>query len=137
MSGDKKISGILIENSIKSNKIYSTIIGTGININQIIFRNLPNATSIKHSSRKDIPVEVVLNELVKNYTFYLPQINNLKELSNEYHKNLYGLETCTFLLNGTTQRGKIIKVQENGQIQVKIDSLGIGEYNSGEIKIII
>ena len=137
LSGDKKISGILIENSIKSNKIYSTIIGTGININQIIFRNLPNATSIKNSSRKDIPVEIVLNELVKNYKFYLPKIYNLKELTKEYHRNLYGLERCTFLLNGTTQKGKIIRVQENGQIQVKINSLGIGEYNSGEIKIVI
>jgi hypothetical protein len=28
-------------------------------------------------------------------------------------------------------------VLENGQIQIKIDSLGIGEYNSGEIKIIV
>ena len=137
LSGDKKISGILIENSIKSNEIYSTIIGTGININQMIFRNLPNATSIKHSAKKDISVDVVLKELVKNYIFYLPQIYNVKELSKEYHKKLYGLERCTFFINGKTLIGKIIKVQENGQIQVKIDSLGIGEYNSGEIKIII
>ena len=137
LSGDKKISGILIENSIKSNKIYSTIIGTGININQMIFRNLPNATSIKHLSKKDISVDIVLTELVKNYTFYLPQIYNSKELSKEYHKNLYGLERCTFLLNGKTLRGKIIKVLENGQIQIKIDSLGIGEYSSKEIKIIV
>jgi BirA family biotin operon repressor/biotin-[acetyl-CoA-carboxylase] ligase len=120
LSGDKKISGILIENSIKSNEIYSTIIGTGININQMIFRNLPNATSIKYSAKKDISVDVVL-----------------KELSKEYHKNLYGLERCTFFIYGKTLIGKIIKVQENGKIQVKIDSLGIGEYNSGEIKIII
>jgi len=28
-------------------------------------------------------------------------------------------------------------VLENGQIQIKIDSLGIGEYSSGEIKIIV
>lgn len=137
LSGDKKISGILIENSIKSNEIYSTIIGTGININQMIFRNLPNATSIKYSAKKDISVDIVLNELVKNYLFYLPKINNVKELSKEYHKNLYGLERCTFFINGKTLIGKIIKVQENGQIQVKIDSLGIGEYNSGQIKIII
>ena len=103
----------------------------------MIFRNLPNATSIKHSSKKDISVDIVLTELVKNYTFYLPQIYNSKELSKEYHKNLYGLERCTFLLNGKTLRGKIIKVLENGQIQIKIDSLGIGEYSSGEIKIIV
>ena len=137
LSGDKKISGILIENSIKSNKIYSTIIGTGININQMIFRNLPNATSIKHLSKKDISVDIVLTELVKNYRFYLPQIYNSKELSKEYHKNLYGLERCTFLLNGKILRGKIIKVLENGKIQIKIDSIGIGEYSSGEIKIIV
>ncbi len=47
------------------------------------------------------------------------------------------LRDVLFLLNGKTLIGKIIKVQENGQIQVKIDSLGIGEYNSGEIKIIV
>ena len=82
-------------------------------------------------------MEIVLNELVKNYKFYLPKIYNLKELTKEYHRNLYGLERCTFLLNGTTQKGKIIRVQENGQIQVKINSLGISEYNSGEIKIVI
>jgi BirA family biotin operon repressor/biotin-[acetyl-CoA-carboxylase] ligase len=137
LSGNKKISGILIENLVRSNKIYSTIIGAGININQIIFRNLPNATSIKHSSKKDVSVDVVLQELVKNYKLYLPKVYNVNELSKEYHLNLYGLESCTFLLNGKILKGKVVKVLENGKIQVKINSLGIGEYNTGEIKIII
>lgn len=137
LSGNKKISGILIENLVRSNKIYSTIIGAGININQIIFRNLPNATSIKHSSKKDVSVDVVLQELVKNYKLYLPKVYNVNELSKEYHLNLYGLERCTFLLNGKILKGKVVKVLENGKIQVKINSLGIGEYNTGEIKIII
>jgi BirA family biotin operon repressor/biotin-[acetyl-CoA-carboxylase] ligase len=137
LSGNKKISGILIENLVRSNKIYSTIIGAGININQIIFRNLPNATSIKHSSKKDVSVDVVLQELVKNYKLYLPKVYNANELSKEYHLNLYGLERCTFLLNGKILKGKVVKVLENGKIQVKINSLGIGEYNTGEIKIII
>jgi BirA family biotin operon repressor/biotin-[acetyl-CoA-carboxylase] ligase len=137
MAGDKKISGILIENTLRSNKIYSTIIGTGININQIIFRNLPNATSIKQSSKKDISVDSVLNELIKNYKFYFSNINNLEELSKEYHENLYGLDGCTFLLNGETLKGKVVEVIENGQIKVKIDSKGISKYNSGDIKIII
>jgi BirA family biotin operon repressor/biotin-[acetyl-CoA-carboxylase] ligase len=43
---DKKIGGILIENVHSKNGIYS-IIGVGLNINQIDFENLPQASSIK------------------------------------------------------------------------------------------
>lgn len=42
--GNKKIAGILIENSIKGNNIYQSVIGIGININQSNFSTL-NATS--------------------------------------------------------------------------------------------
>ena len=35
--GDKKIAGILIENQWKNNYIKSSIIGLGININQVVF----------------------------------------------------------------------------------------------------
>ena len=45
--GAKKICGILIENSICSNKIVWSIIGVGINVNQTTFpSSLPNPTSI-------------------------------------------------------------------------------------------
>lgn len=137
LSGRKKISGILIENTIKSNKINSTIIGAGINVNQIIFRNIPNVTSIKQLSKKDIPVDNVLKELIKNYKFYFSKINNKESLSKEYHQNLYGTDGCSFILNGKIHKGKVIEVIESGQIKVKINSKGIGKYNSGDIKIII
>ena len=43
----KKICGILIEHSIRSNKIMWSIIGIGINVNQTVFpSSLPNPTSI-------------------------------------------------------------------------------------------
>ena len=137
LSGHKKISGILIENTIKSNKINSTIIGAGINVNQIIFRNIPNVTSIKQLSKKDIPVDNVLKELIKNYKFYFSKINNKESLSKEYHQNLYGIDGCSFILNGKIHKGKVIEVIESGQIKVKINSKGIGKYNSADIKIII
>lgn len=45
--GTKKICGILIENSICSNKMKWSIIGIGINVNQTTFpSSLPNPTSI-------------------------------------------------------------------------------------------
>ena len=45
--GSKKICGILIENTLCSNKIRWSIIGIGINVNQTVFpTHLPNPTSI-------------------------------------------------------------------------------------------
>ena len=52
MSGSLKLCGILIENSVKNNSIQDIIIGIGMNVNQMEFNNLPNATSIKKISGK-------------------------------------------------------------------------------------
>ena len=133
----KKISGILIENTLRSNKIHSSIIGTGININQILFKNSLNAISLKKLSNHEFSVKVVLDELINNYKFYLSKINNVDELSKDYHKNLYGLNGCNFILRGKKVKGKVIKVLNNGQIKVHIESLGIANYSYGDIKIII
>ena len=70
LSVNKKIAGILVENSLSSDKVKHSIIGVGININQVFFKSLPNATSIKKVSNKNIDVESVLNELIDSYKYY-------------------------------------------------------------------
>ena len=47
LSGDKKICGILNELKVKGDKIDNIIIGFGLNVNQVNFQNLPNASSLK------------------------------------------------------------------------------------------
>ena len=44
--GNKKISGILIENTLRETSIRSSIVGIGININQTDFTDAINATSL-------------------------------------------------------------------------------------------
>jgi BirA family biotin operon repressor/biotin-[acetyl-CoA-carboxylase] ligase len=46
MSDSKKIGGILIENTFKTDNSISSIIGIGLNCNQNVFENLPKATSM-------------------------------------------------------------------------------------------
>jgi BirA family biotin operon repressor/biotin-[acetyl-CoA-carboxylase] ligase len=46
MSYNKKIGGILIENSIKSDGTIVSIVGLGLNVNQTNFENLPKASSL-------------------------------------------------------------------------------------------
>ena len=66
--GDKKICGILIEHSLRGNHISWTIIGIGLNINQITFpEDLPNPTSMAiEGSPADI--ESVLAEYLEIFS---------------------------------------------------------------------
>ncbi len=57
--GEKKICGILIENSFLGNAISSSIIGIGLNINQKNFNvSLPNPTSLVLCSAQDEPLDI-------------------------------------------------------------------------------
>ncbi len=57
--GEKKICGILIENSFLGNAISSSIIGIGLNINQRNFNvSLPNPTSLVLCSDQDEPLDI-------------------------------------------------------------------------------
>jgi len=61
---DNKIAGILIENRIMQNSIVSSVLGIGLNVNQVRFPKwIPNPTSIRKETRKKHNRETILNEL--------------------------------------------------------------------------
>ena len=61
---DKKIAGILIENSISGSNLTSSIVGIGLNVNQAEFHpSLPNPSSLKLIKGKNFVVLDVLNQL--------------------------------------------------------------------------
>lgn len=58
---DKKIAGILIKNEIKGSMMGASIVGIGLNVNQIAFDgDLPNPISMKMITGKDYDVEELL-----------------------------------------------------------------------------
>ena len=136
LSVNKKIAGILVENSLNSGKVNHSIIGVGINVNQVFFKSLPNATSIKKISNKNIVVERVLNELIENYKYYFTKINDVKYINDEYNQNIFGKKGCRFILNGKEYIGKIISISNTGIIKLNTDSGEIGNYDSREVKLI-
>ena len=49
--GNKKIAGVLIENSLRGAFISSSVVGIGLNVNQTEFSSsIPNPTSLKNES---------------------------------------------------------------------------------------
>ena len=70
-AGDKKLGGILIENSIIYNSIKTSVIGIGINVNQTDFRsNAPNPVSLKTLTNQQYDCELILNEILSEIDLY-------------------------------------------------------------------
>ena len=64
MSANKKIGGILIENSIKGDGTITSIVGLGLNVNQTEFENLPRASSLALICNANFDKEEILFSIV-------------------------------------------------------------------------
>jgi len=84
---DKKIAGILIEHHIQGEKLNYSVAGIGINVNQTQFDPaLPNPTSLKLLTGKEVEKELILEEIVQIGAAYYNKLQNhaFIELKNEY-----------------------------------------------------
>ena len=90
MSGNLKLGGILIENSIKSDGEVISIVGIGLNINQLYFEKAPNATSLHLISGKPFN----LDDLLLDFCTSIKQNLTMMEKDSEkiwvnYHQKLF------------------------------------------------
>ncbi len=89
----RKISGTLIENTLSGKNIYQCVIGTGININQIIFpQDLASpTTSIRLLTQRFVSVTQVLDDFLKYFQHYytLVQDREWQTIQQQYHQHLY------------------------------------------------
>jgi BirA family biotin operon repressor/biotin-[acetyl-CoA-carboxylase] ligase len=130
--GNKKIAGILIENQICGSFLSGSVIGIGLNVNQIDFERL-NATSVKLETKSFRSIQEILLQLIHELNENWNKILDFKLLKNNYISQLlFFREKARFKdVNGEFV-GKIIDVLENGKLLVdKGDN--ILEYDLKEI----
>jgi len=119
--GDCKLAGILIENVLRGNSIEYSIIGIGLNINQLIFNNdiatsLADITMHEHDISET--AEFLLIQLEKRYLEL--KNNHSRELLSDYHNRLYKKnEQQLFKNNGTIFTGSISGVNEMGKLLIE------------------
>ena len=136
LSCDKKISGVLIEFIIKNKKIRHTIIGLGLNVNQIFFQNLPNATSMKLVLNKSTCLDKLRIKFLKELKYYFSLKNN-QDISIIYHKLLYkNGEICSFKTKGGyLLKGQISGVSYDGKLKILLNG-SIKEFELKSIQMI-
>ncbi|MEI8136644.1 MAG: biotin--[acetyl-CoA-carboxylase] ligase [Bacteroidota bacterium] len=74
----QKIAGVLIENNIANGQLSWSVIGFGINVNQTIFDEGFNATSLKLLLKKDIDIKQLLELFCSHFEKRYLQLNNNK-----------------------------------------------------------
>jgi BirA family transcriptional regulator, biotin operon repressor / biotin---[acetyl-CoA-carboxylase] ligase len=121
---NKKIGGLLIENTIKGDSISQVIIGVGLNINQEIFDlSLKTATSLRLENDETYDLDVELLNLLTFIERRYLQWKNTQILSikDQYLKVLYlfGSWHNYQLPDGTYLSGKIIGIDDNGLLIVE------------------
>jgi BirA family biotin operon repressor/biotin-[acetyl-CoA-carboxylase] ligase len=120
----KKISGILIENNIFNDKIKWSVVGIGINLNQVDFGNLPNTASVMSLAGQPVEVSETLKVLSAFIEKYYMMLRNAKqeEIRNEYNSLLFARDQFRpFMVNGTFTTCRVTCVRADGLLTLETD----------------
>lgn len=113
-AGDKKLGGILIENSLSGPVISSTIIGIGLNVNQEVFlSDAPNPVSIRLLTGVSHDIESLFMQIRQAlFIRYIQWMQyGIRTIKKDYFKQLYRTD------------GFYLYRDENGEFTAKIDSI--------------
>lgn len=140
LSGSSKLGGILIENSFRSGKLQHSIIGVGLNVNQVEFSSLPNASSLKTILGKEVDREALLQSLVENIQFQVKNCKpeNFDKIKENYTSLLHkkGIPSMFKEASGNVFLGKIIGVSSTGKLQISLENESIRTYGLKEVELI-
>ncbi|QCE41757.1 biotin--[acetyl-CoA-carboxylase] ligase [Psychroserpens sp. NJDZ02] len=138
LSANKKICGVLIENVIKQNRIESSIIGIGLNINQVKFDNLPQASSLKSITgvnyNLDEVLQIILHQIKTELTFVENESSAIKD---NYETYLFRKEKPSTFEKAEGLFSGIIKgVSNEGFLKVMVEDQILETFDLKTIKLL-
>lgn len=139
LSGKKKIGGILIENSLKSDGQILSVIGLGLNVNQEKFERLPQASSLKLVTGSFFDKDKLLFSIVENLKATIGAWpNSTAKITSIYTENLFkkGVPTAFEDRDGNRFMGIIEGVSALGKLKVLHEDDKIREYEIKSLKML-
>ena len=117
----RKTAGILIQNSLSGNYLQSSVVGIGLNVNQLQFpESAPNATSLALATGAPFDLEAVAETILVQIERRYLQLKSgaVAVLRDEYHEHLLGRgEERQFIdKHGRSLTGTIQGVSDDGRL---------------------
>lgn len=139
--GNRKIAGILIENTIKGSKLGSTIVGIGLNLNQEVFASgAPNPVSLKQLANKEYEINKVLQQFLRNFDslYYLLRMGRMTDIEKAYLNRLLGKnEWRIYRRENHEFEAQITGIGEFGKLQMEDRSGQPLEFMFKEVEFVL
>ena len=162
-AGNRKISGMLVENSLNGKYLATSVIGIGLNVNQTCFPpELPNPTSMSLLTGSHYELRTLLGEFMEVFTETVLMMNGIphEELKELYEMELYrkGEQVMFLDISGrpaylpanpvmsgnpggrsdeTYFTGTVKGVSDTGMLQVMLPDGRVREFGFKEIAYVI
>ncbi|BFM44566.1 biotin--[acetyl-CoA-carboxylase] ligase [Flavobacterium sp. CFS9] len=139
MSYNKKIGGILIENTLKSDGRIVSVVGLGLNVNQTNFEELPNASSLAVISgsrfEKELLPHLIVAKMKEKIRIWEA---DAKYLWSVYFNSLFrkGVPMPFRNLENQNFMGIIQGVSPVGKIQILLEDDSVSEFDIKEIQML-
>lgn len=136
LCGGKKVAGILIENSVRGNRLHHSIVGIGLNVNQSEFPGLPSATSILLESGVPADREAILATVCRavEEDFLRLRGGEAASIRSDYNEHLFGRgKRMRWEMNGDYFEGMPLEVEADGQLRTEVEG-NVRTFRFGELR---
>lgn len=139
MSYNKKVGGILIENTLKSDGRIVSVVGIGLNVNQTNFDHLPNASSLavicNAEFDKNVLPFLIVEKIKENIESWE---DDSADVWKEYFNSLFrkGVPMPFKNLKNENFMGIIQGVSPIGKIQILLEDDSVSEFEIKEVQML-
>jgi BirA family transcriptional regulator, biotin operon repressor / biotin---[acetyl-CoA-carboxylase] ligase len=134
---EKKLAGILIENSLISGNVADSIIGIGLNVNQADFPEwIPNPVSLKNITGAEYNCVGLAESILTRFDYYFEQLQmgEAELLLDQYHELLYQRgKWARYVYQGELVNGHIQGVMPDGRLIIELENGKTHRLLFGEI----
>ena len=139
LSYSRKLCGILVENQIEKDRLASSIIGIGLNVNETEFEGLPRATSMRLDCGQKYDREEVLHLVSRKVFEVIRNLDrqSLAAIQAAYQDSLFRINVVSTFedTKGATFSGIIRGVSQEGRLLVEEQSGDLRAYQPKEIAL--
>ncbi|BAO54269.1 biotin--[acetyl-CoA-carboxylase] ligase [Nonlabens marinus] len=127
-----KLAGVLIENIYKGNSRACSIIGIGLNVNQMDFPDLEKAISLNQITNKTYDLELLLIDFLQALQKALA---NPGEAISRYEQHLFKYhQEARFQIDGKELTARVEGVDDTGRLILISNTYGRSTYGLKQVK---